>query len=373
MEYQICNRCVMDNFDSTIKFDENGICNYCTEALARLPDTYFPNEIGEKKFQEMIDMLKNQGKGKDYDCLMGISGGLDSAYLAYIGSKAGLRILAVHIDDGYDTEISKQNIKKLGEYCNLNIINCKPDETQFNNLTKAFFRAEVPDIAIPQDNVLFSYLYKIARKHKIKYFLSGGNFALECILQQGNTHDAYDLVNIKNINRKFGNNKIDKLPLMSTFKKNIYSKILGIKTLRPLNYIDYNKERAIKELKDNVGFDYYGGKHYESALTRMIQGLWFPEKFSVDKRKSHLSSMIVSGQITREDALEMLQKPIYDSIEMEQDIALILKKLDITREEFNDNLSRKGKQHTEYKTSKLNKLFNFIRGIRDRKYKKANI
>lgn len=251
-EYKQCTRCIMDNkSDDTIKFDENGFCNYCTEALNIKNYTYFPNEIGKHKLEILINRLKSENKDKKYDCVMGISGGLDSSYLAYLGSvKWGLRILAVHIDDGFDTEISKRNIERISNFPNFDLKIIKPDEKQFTELTKAYMRAGVPNLATPQDNVLFSSLYKFMKEHKLKTFLSGGNFSLESILQRGNTYTTYDTKNIKYINKKFGSDSISKLNLMSALKKDIDSYLMGIKTLLPLNFVDYNRDKSLKELFD---------------------------------------------------------------------------------------------------------------------------
>lgn len=279
---------------------------------------------------------------------MGVSGGLDSSYLAYLGYKWGLRVLAVHIDDGFDTEISKDNIKKLISVTGFDYEVIKPDATQFNDLTLAYMKAGVPNIAVPQDNVLFAFLYKKMKEYGIKYFLSGGNFALECILQKGNTHYAYDIKNIIDIHNKFGKESIDKLELLSGKQMKDDQKNLGIESPRPLNYIDYNRERAFRELKEFCDFEYYGRKHLENILTAFTQLYWFPKKFGVDKRTSHLSSMIVSGQMTREEALREMEKPVYDEKIMKSYIAVIKKNLKITDEEFDEIMSAPGHQHDEY-------------------------
>lgn len=347
-----CTRCIMDDSsDPTIKFNDKGQCNYCTEALQRMERVYFPDKRGEKKLKELIKLLKREGQGKPYDCMMGISGGLDSSYLAYLGSKWGLRILALHIDDGFDTEISKNNIVKLCEKANIRLITIKPDAEQYNALTKAYLKAGVPNIAIPQDNILFANLYKYARKNKIKYFLSGSNFALECILQKGNTHNAYDTVNMKHIHKLFGDKPMNKLEIISDWQRDVDWLINRIETVRPLNYIDYNRERAFKELKDFCGFEYYGRKHLENILTAFAQLYWFPKKFGVDKRTSHLSSMIVSGQMTREEAMEEYSLPLYDEELMSEYIRIVKEKLKISDKEFEEIMNVPGKQHTVYKRS----------------------
>ena len=361
---RVCNRCVMnDSADKTITFDENGYCNYCTKALLEIDSiTYFPNERGQEKLQVTLAQIKADGKGKQYDCVMGLSGGLDSSYLAYLGYKWGLRVLAVHIDDGFDTEISKENICKLTKTCGIDMQTIYPDPTQFNALTKAYMKAGVPNLAIPQDNVLFAFLYDIIRKYKIKYFLSGGNFALECILQNGNSHNALDTVNIRAIYKKFGSEPIDKLKFISSYRKYYDMKVSGLKTFRLLNYIDYNKDRAFQALNDFCGFEYYGGKHQENILTAFVQLYWLPNKFRVDKRTSHLSSMIVSGQITREDALKELSKPMYEENIMREYIKIIKSRLCISDEEFKDIMSAPTHSHSEYKTDKIEPILRKIIG-----------
>lgn len=347
--FQRCTRCVMDNVsDSEIIFDSQGICNYCTEAISEIGKTYFPNEEGKTKLEELLCSIKKNGEGKKYDCIMGLSGGLDSSYLAYLGYKWGLRVLAVHIDDGYDTEISKNNIKKLVSTTGFDYEIITPDSKQYNSLLLAFMKAGVPDIAMPQDNILFAFLYSKMKEYGINFFLSGGNFALESILQKGNGHNAYDVINIKSINKKFGNAPIDKLKFISSNQKITDNIFLHIQSPRPLNYIDYNRDRAFKELKDFCDFEYYGSKHLENILTAFIQLVWLPQKFGVDKRTSHLSSMIVSGQLAREEALRLLDAPLYDETQMQGYIELIKKNLGITTEEFNKLMAAPVHTHEEY-------------------------
>lgn len=348
-----CTRCIMDNVgDDTIQFNEKGQCDYCSSALKEKERVYFPNDTGKNKLTTLIERLKSENKDKSYDCIMGISGGLDSSYLAYLGAvKWGLRILAVHIDDGFDTEISIRNIERISNFPNFDLKIIKPDEEQFTDLTKAYMKAGVPNLAVPQDNVLFASLYDFMRQNKIRTFLSGGNFALECILVRGNTHHAYDLTNLMYIHKKFGTKPINKLHLISQLKRDIDSYLLKIESLRPLNLIDYNMERAWKELTDYCGFEYYGGKHLENYLTKFIQQYWFYKKFNVDKRKSHLSSMIISNQITRDQALELYNKPLYDEEDMKKTINFVLKKLNISHNEFNTLLNNPSHQHNDYPTS----------------------
>ena len=359
---KVCSRCIMSDIsDPTISFDEKGYCNYCTRAFSEInTSTYFPTEEGSNRLKVVLEKLKREGQGNEFDCLMGISGGLDSSYLAYLGYTWGLRILAVHIDDGYDTEISKSNIDALLRKTGIRMLTNQPDAKQFNALTKAYLKAGVPNIAIPQDNILFAFLYDVARKNKIKYFLSGGNFALECILQRGNSHSAMDVVNIRAIHKLFGTKPIDKLRFISPYRKYYDMKIIGLQTIRPLNFIEYNRDRAFKELYDFCGFEYYGRKHLENILTAFTQLYWLPNKFGVDKRSSHLSSMIVSGQMTRDEALIEMSKPMYEEKLMVQYIDIIKKRLELSDEEFSALMNAPVHQHNEYKTDRLDPILRRI-------------
>lgn len=368
MSYIRCTRCLMSNeSDPTIQFDSRGHCNYCTEALERLQRGYFPNKEGKKKFDTLISKIRKAGEGRKYDCIIGISGGLDSSYLAYLISDKGLRVLAVHIDDGYDTEISKRNIEKLVKKTGYDYEVIAPDAEQFNALTLAYMKAGVPNIAVPQDNVLFAFLYKKMKEHRIPYFLSGGNLALESIVQKGNTWKNSDVVNIKDIHKKFGTKPIDRLEFYSTLKKQTDKYLFKIHTAMPLDYVDYRRDRAFSELHDFCGFEYYGRKHLENSLTAFIQLRWFPEKFHVDKRTWHLSSMILSKQLTREAAIRELEEPIYDTDLMTEYEKLIEKNLGITHEELEELIKAPACQHDEYRIEDdgiVFKIYNCIRNIR---------
>lgn len=362
MAYQRCSRCIMDNSsDETIRFDSEGHCNYCTEALEEKKRVYFPNAEGKQRLESMLHKLKSEGAGKPYDCIIGISGGLDSCYLTYLAYKWGLRILAVHIDDGYDTEISKSNIKKLCEAANIELRIVAPDQAQYDALTRAFMEAGVPNVAMPQDNLAVAYLYAAVRETGVKYFLSGANFALECILQHGNTHSYLDTANIKDINRRFGTDRINKLKLTSFYQRYLFTKLEKVVTLRPLDLVDYNRDRAFAELKEFCGFEYYGRKHLENILTAFIQLYWFPKKFGVDKRTSHLSSMIVSDQLTRGEALQLMEQPLYDEKMMEDYIAIIKKRLKLSDADFDRIMAAPTHQHTDYRTDKAGELIRKIR------------
>ena len=363
--YQICKRCVMDTAgDPKITFDENGFCNYCTEALSLLEDAK-----GRGSIEELFSRIKKNCAGQKYDCLVDVSGGLDSSYIIYLGHKYSLRMLGVHIDDGLDTEIAKKNIAKLCEKAGVELITLRPDKEQYRDLTLSFFKAAVPNLAIPQDNLILAALNDATKKYKIKYLLHGGNLAMESILQSGNTYTAADDRHIRAIQRRFSGKPINKLRLLSTFEDSILRRLRrDVITVRPLNLIDYRFDTALKELNDFCGYEYYGGKHHESILTRFMQGWYLPEKFGVDKRKSHLSSLMISGQLTREQALKELRHSGYESEEVKQaDFNALAQFLGISRAEFDALIALPVHSHDEYPKSFISsKLVPFVIKNRDK-------
>jgi len=362
---QVCSRCVMDNIsDSTIMFEADGTCNYCSDALKAKDTVYFPNEIGKRTLDTMIAKIKKEGKGKPYDCLMGISGGLDSSYVALLGHKYGLRVLLLHIDDGFDTAITTENIKRISTTFNFDLVTERPDEAQFNDLVRAFMLAGVPDITVLQDSVLFSILYRTAVKYKIGYFLSGFNFSLESITQSG--MDYTDRVHIRDIHRKFGQVHWNgRLKLFSIFDKRIkYGFFHNIKSFKPLFFLDFNARKAFDELHEVCGYEYYGNKHCESTLIKFLQVYYLPIKFKIDKRKSHYSSMIVSGQMTKEEAIEKLKEPQFEDRIINQEIDFVLNKIGLNKEDFDRIMDEPPKQHSDYRTSSVNKITGKILEIR---------
>lgn len=275
-------------------------------------------------------------------------------------------MLAVHIDDGLDTEIAKQNIKNLCEKAEVDLINIQPDKEQYADLLLSFFKASVPNLAMPQDNLLIQALHDITKEYGIKYSLSGANFAHESILERSTGINAMDRTHIMGVHKRFGTKPINKLKV-----GNLWSAYIGwryfskITTFYPLNYIEYNKERVLKELKEFSGYDYYGGKHYESVLCRFLQCYYLPSKYNFDKRKSHFSSLIVDGQMTREEAIEQLNKPAYISEELKEfDMNFLADYFGITRTEFDEIVSLPAKQHADYPKSILENFEGIARKLR---------
>lgn len=361
-DYRICKRCVMDtNGDSEITFDEQGYCNYCTEAIELLGQQKDPKDM--TGLEALFEKIKADCKDDPFDCLVGVSGGLDSSYIIYLGHRYGLRMLGVHIDDGLDTPVAKKNIENLCREANVKLINIRPDSEQYRDLTLSFFKASVPDLAIPQDNLILAALTDAVKQYKLKYLLHGNNLAMESILQSGNSYTAADSVHIRAIQKQFSGKPIDKLRLTNTFEDSILKRLRkDVIRIEPLNLIDYRFDKVMQELQDFCDYEYYGGKHHESVLCRFMQCYYLPEKFGVDKRKSHLSSLIISGQMTRDEALKQLEHKGYPSEEMkESDFNTLANFLGISREEFERILALPPRSHDDYPKSFLsNKLLPFL-------------
>jgi N-acetyl sugar amidotransferase len=330
MKYQVCNRCVMDTTDSAIEFDEQGICNRCTDFFERSEVT--PDKKPE--LDGLIHRIKNSAKNKKYDCVIGVSGGVDSTYVAYLVKKCGLNPLAVHLDNGWNSELAVSNIQKTLENLDIDLYTYVIDWQEFRDLQLSFLKASVTDAEIPTDHAIISVLYKMAAEHGVKYILSGANNATEGIYPTTWTYGIADWKYIQGVHQKFGTKKLKSFPSTSLLQKDFNILLKRIQVVPFLDYFDYNKEEAVKLIESELGWRNYGGKHYESIYTRFFQGYIMPVKFNIDKRKAHLSTLICSDQITREEALEELKKPIYPQELFEQDKVFVLKKLGLSNEDF---------------------------------------
>lgn len=348
-KYQICTKCVMDTTDPDIVFDENGVCNNCRD--------YKNLEKYLHTFQELegrIKEIKEAGKGKQYDCIMGLSGGVDSSMVAYWVKKMGLRALAVHVDNGWDSELAVSNIEKLVRKLGIDLSTHVIDWEQFKDLQVSFLKASVANCEIPTDHLLTSVIYETAAKFGIKYIIYGGNIKTEFIMPAAWGYNARDLKHIKAIHKIFGKDKIDKLPTLSIWKMAYYNLVKKIRYFPILNYIDYDKVKSKEFMKTEFGWQDYGGKHYESIFTRFFQGYILPKKFRFDKRKAHLSCLIISGQITREEAVEELKKSPYPDEKMiGQDKEYVAKKLGLTSEEFEKIMNAPVKSYRDYPNNEL--------------------
>lgn len=340
--FRICSRCVMDTSDPEIVFDKDGICSHCNNFDVNLEPQWFPNDLGEKKLEKIISEIKSSAHPKSkYDCIMGISGGVDSSYLAVQLKKYKLRVLAVHVDGGWNSDLAVSNIKSVIDYCGYDLFTHVVDWNEMRDLQLAYLRSGISNQDVPQDHIFFATLYHLSNKFNIRYNLSGGNIATESVLPASWQVSAMDSINLLNIHRKFGKVKLKNYKTISFFDYFFNYPILKkFVTVRPLNFMSYNKVEAVKYLVDEVGYRPYDGKHGESIFTKFFQSYYLPRRFGFDKRKPHLSSLILSGQISRSDALKQLASPPYDENEIIHTINYVCKKLQISPDELEKFMSQ---------------------------------
>lgn len=334
--YQICTRCVMDTTDPHISFAADGVCSHCREFEEETRKGWFPNEEGKARLGQMIEQMRARGRGKEYDCILGLSGGIDSSYMALKLKDWGLRPLVVHVDAGWNSELAVGNIEKIVKHCNYDLHTHVVDWEDMRDLQLAYLRAGVSNQDVPQDHIFFSSLYHFAIGNDIQYILSGGNIATEGIMADGwHEGSAMDSINLKAIHRRYGERKLRSYKTISFGEYYVYYPLIkNMRTFRPLNFIPYNKKMAADELREAIGWRDYGRKHGESLFTKVFQNDYLVRKYGYDKRKPHLASLIVSGQMTREEAQAELAKPLYDPEEREIDLDYFCKKLRITRAEY---------------------------------------
>lgn len=348
-EVKTCSRCVMDTSDPEICFDEDGVCNHCVEFDTVTCKNWFPDEEGAARWTAIVDQIKAEGSAQEYDCILGLSGGVDSSYLAIKIHEWGLRPLVVHVDAGWNSELAVANIEALVKYCNYDLHTHVVDWEDMRDLHLAYLRAGVSNQDVPQDHIFFASLYHFATKNGIRYILSGGNLATEGIFPKAWHGSAMDAINLKTIHRKYGERKLHNYKTISFFQYYVwYPFVKKMRTVRPLNYMPYDKAKALLELEQTVGYKPYARKHGESQFTKIFQNHYLPEKFGYDKRRPHLSSLIVSGQMSREEALERLEEPLYDPEELEIDLAYFCKKLRITRGQFEEFLKAPAHDYSDF-------------------------
>lgn len=349
--YQICTKCVMDTTDIEINFDKYGVCNHCHE-YEQEKKKIISNPIHrEKALQDIVQKIKAAGKGKKYDCIVGISGGVDSSYVAYLAKDFGLRTLLVHLDNGWDSELAVKNVEKITTYTGFDLYTLVINWEEFKDLQKSFFSADVIDLELISDHAIFATVYKLTRKFDIKFLLSGDNFVTEAIMPKSWNWRKSDATNIKAIHSKFGKKRLKTFPFMSTLKKTIYQYGRVAQSISILDYLeDYNKDKVMDILQSKIGWKYYGGKHYESIFTRFYQGYILPKKFNIDKRRPHLSTLVNSGQISRDKALEELKNDTYPVELQNADFELVCKKLDFTIDQLKDYIDREERPHLFYRS-----------------------
>lgn len=364
---QTCVRCVMDSSASDIRFDGSGICSYCKGFLERSGELLDEHaEQREERLNHFIEKVKKNGVGKSYDCIVGISGGVDSSWALVKVVELGLRPLAVHMDNGWNSELAQNNIANLINTLGVDLYTYVIDWDEYRDLMQAFFDANVIDVELLYDNAMLAVNYQMAEKQKLKYILTGHNQSTEGmhIPSDWNWYKK-DKKNIKAIAKRFGGVKIKSFPAISTLDYLKYDRIRKIKWISFLDYVDYQKEESLKKLEEHYGYKRYPYKHYESVFTRFYQGYILPEKFGVDKRKVHLSTLIISGQLTREEALKTLEEIPYPSEEeLEDDKRYFLKKMGWSMDELNEYIERENVDHAFYGTE--NHFVNKLSGLKSR-------
>ena len=348
MEYRICNRCIMDTSDLEISFDENGYCNHCREYFRLAEDHTYQGNKSDAALKSTIDRIKEAGKNKEYDCIVGVSGGVDSSYVAYLSKQLGLRTLAVHFDNGWNSELAVKNIENIVKKLQFDYQTWVVDWEEFRDLQTAFLKASVANAEIPSDHAFLAALYRIADQYNIKYILSGTNVATEGILPKSWGYNAKDLTHLKVIHKQFGKVPLKTYPMLGFNREIYYTYVKGIKLVRLLGLVPYVKSDAMKIIEKELGWVYYGGKHYESIFTRFFQAYILPVKFNIDKRRAHLSTLICSGQIERDEALQEMQKDPYPPELLSQDKKYVIKKLKLTDAEFEEIMNLPVKSYKDY-------------------------
>jgi N-acetyl sugar amidotransferase len=359
MPYQVCSSTVMDSSDSRISFDADGVCDHVVDFRNNVLPQWYPDERGAKELQVIIDRIKNDGRKRDFDCILGLSGGVDSSYMLHLAVKEfGLRPLIFHVDGGWNSELAVHNIHSLVEKLDVDLFTEVINWEEMRDFQLAWFKAGVPHLDIPQDHAFIATLYKFAEGHNIKYILNGGNISTECVRNPMEFfYYGTDMIHIKDIMSRFGTVKMETYPFSSIFRHKIYLRyIRGIRVVRPLNYRPYVKADAVRLLEQEYGWKPYPQKHFESYFTKFYESYWLPERFGFDPRRVQFSSLILTGQMTRDQALKHLEKPAYNPATIGQDFEYVASKLRISADELNNYFTMPKKFYWDYKNQE--KVFN---------------
>ena len=364
--YKICTNCVMDTSDSKIVFDEDGVCDHCNTYHTKVLPHWDTTDTGRKQLNKVIEKIKKDGQSREFDCIIGLSGGIDSSYLTHIAvNELGLKPLVFHVDAGWNTQEAVNNIEKLIDGLNLDLFTEVIDWEEMRDLQLAFIKAGVPHIDIPQDVVFFSTMYKFAEKYNIKHILTGANYSTECIRPPVEWMYYADKRQIRDIHKKFGERPLSSLPLSHIFKHKFFLPyIRRIKVIKPLNYVPYNKEEAKELLIKRYNWQSYPQKHFESRFTRFYEGFWLINKFGFDSRKVQLSSLILTDQMTREEALTILSIPPLSEEDIKNEFYYVATKLGISEDELRKYMNAENKSYKDYP----NQQFMYELGSRILKY-----
>jgi len=358
----------MDITDPDIYFDEKGVCNHCHHHDKAEATMVFKGEAGKEKLDQIIERIKKDGEGKEYDCIIGLSGGVDSTYVALLVKEHGLRPLAVHLDNGWNSELAVKNVENIVTKLNLDLFTIVINWEEFKDLQLAYLKSGVIDLEATSDHAIFATMYKLAKQYKIKYVVNGTNIQTESIMPGSWFYRAKDdLVNLKDIYFKYGSGrKLKTFPTLGFRKSMYYNLIHKMQWISILNYVPYVKSEIKEVIKKELGWNDYGGKHHESIITKFYQSYILPKRWGIDKRRAHLSNLICSGQITRDEALLEIREPVYKTrADLDNDIEYVTKKFGISMEEFNDIMKQPPRKHTDFKTDKWQRdlFFSFVKNV----------
>lgn len=354
--YQICAHCIMDTSDSSIAFDDDGVCDYCTNFKTMVAPNWHTDARGARELDAIAEKVREAGKGKDFDCIIGLSGGLDSSYATLVAvERMGLRPLLFHVDAGWNTDQAVGNIEKLVDGLGLQLFTEVINWREMQDLQTAFFRAQVADQDFPQDTAFFSALYKFARQNRIKYVLTGSNFSTECCREPEDwgAYPGIDKMLLRDIHKRFGRRELKTFPVVDIMTyKILYQRVLGMQIIKPLNMVPYIKKEAESELSQRFDWVPFQHKHHESRFTRFYEDYWMPRKFGYEKRRAHFSSLILTGQMTRKAALDRISRPEMDEHFLEQEFEYVAGKLDLTVEELRDIFDGENKTYRDYRNKR---------------------
>ena len=351
--YKVCSHCIMDSSDPNIDFNENGVCSYCTNFDVTIKPSWHPDQESECRLARLASIIRDAGKGKDFDCILGMSGGIDSSYLLYYAKEVlGLKPLVFHVDAGWNTQLAVNNIERLVDGLDLDLFTEVINWEEIKDLQLAFFKSGMPHIDVPQDYAFFATMYKFAAKYNVKYILTGGNYSTECVRNPVEwMYFQSDTRQLRDIHRRFGTIPLKTFPLTHILWHKVYLPYFkGIKLVRPLDYTPYKKEMAMELLESKFGWQPYPQKHFESRFTRFYESYWLPERFGFDTRKVQYSSLILTGQMTREEALKKLKQPAYDQENIKHEFEYIANKLNISVDELQSYFDMPKKTHKDYKS-----------------------
>ena len=349
--YRQCAITVMDNIaDPDITFDKEGVSNYFYEYKKAEQENVLTGKAGEEKLHRLAEEIKKNGQGKPYDCLIGLSGGVDSTYVAYLVKQLGLRPLAVHLDNGWNSELAVMNVENIVTKLGFDLYTLVVNWEEFKDIQLSYLKASVVDIEVVSDHAIFATMYKLAKDKNIGYIISGTNVVTEHIMPPSWLYKKMDFTNLKDIHSKYGSVKIKTYPTFDFKKYVYYSAVLKLTPISILNYVPYNKQQIKELITKELDWRDYGGKHYESAFTKFYQAYILPQKFKIDKRKAHLSTLICSGQMTKEDALKELEQLLYEPAQLKSDTEYVIKKFGLTEKEFEDIMKLPVRKHEEFKT-----------------------